>query len=250
MKLTFENVSAAYRKKTVLSGVSFEAAEGGITALIGRNGAGKSTLINCLTGEKRGYGGRILLDGRDARSFSPRELSHSLACLPQSIPAPHVTLGELVRFGRTPHIPLSGKLAADDEAAAARAIAAVGLSGREREYIDNLSGGERKKAFFAMTLAQETPLAVLDEPTAHLDAASRFEFMRLIRSLCGERTFLVVMHEIADVLCLADRIAVLAEGRIVFCGGAEECLAEGVPQRYFGVRVTGSRENGYAVTSV
>ena len=100
-----------------------------------------------------------------------------------------------------------------------------------------------------MVLAQETELVVLDEPTAHLDAASRFELMELLRLLCREygKTFLVVLHELPEALTLADRVAVLAEKRLVFAGTPESCLAEAIPERYFDIRITGSRETGYAV---
>lgn len=249
MKLIFENVTAAYRRKTVLEEVSFSV-PGSITALIGRNGAGKSTLIRCLTGEKQDYRGRILLDGQDLRTVDVRCRAAALACLPQTLPRPHVTVEELVGFGRTPYTPLTGKLSPEDREKVQWAINAVGLEKLCSAFVDTLSGGERKKAFFAMTLAQDTPLVILDEPTAHLDAVSRFEFLDLVedmRSRTG-KTFLVVMHDLPEVLRCADRIVAICEKRVVFDGGPEECLAENIPQSCFQIRVTGSKDRGYAVT--
>ncbi len=248
MKLVFENICAAYRKKPVLEDVSFTVESGSITVLIGRNGAGKSTLLRCLMGEKRDHGGRILLDGQDVRSLAMPQLAHMAACLPQDLPRPHVTVRELVSFGRTPYTPLTGKLTAGDREIVDRTLHAVGMEAYGNAFVDTLSGGECKKAFFAMTLAQDTPLVVLDEPTAHLDAASRFGFLELVDRMRRQtaKTFLLVMHELPEVLRCADRIAVLHGHRLVFTGSPEECLAAQIPQTCFGIRISGSREDGYA----
>lgn len=250
MKLRFDGVSASYRHRKVLEDISFTVPNGSITALIGRNGAGKSTLISCLTGEKRDYRGRILLEDREVRGMAPDERACKLACLPQVLPRPHVTVRELVSFGRAPYVPLTGKLSADDREKAALAIEAVDMRDLEDSFVDTLSGGERKKAFFAMTLAQDAPVVVLDEPTAHLDTISRFEFLDLLDKLRREtgKTFLTVMHELPEVLRYADHIVALSERKIVFEGTPEECLAEAVPQTRFGVRITGDKDQGYAVT--
>jgi len=249
VKLTFEQLSASYRKKSVLEDVSFSVKRGTVTAVIGRNGAGKSTLVSCLMGGKTDYEGRILLDGQDVRRMEPGERACRIACMPQVLPRPHVTVRELISFGRTPYVPISGSLSFADRAAVDRAICAVGLTGMERSFVDELSGGERKKAFFAMTLAQDTPLVVLDEPTAHLDVVSRFAFLALLKKLCREtgKTFLVVMHELPEVLRCADEIIVLHEKRVAFSGDASDCLAAKVPQTCFRVEISGDRERGYAL---
>lgn len=248
MKVTFEHVAAGYRKKPVLRDVSFTVPEGSVTALIGRNGAGKSTLLRCLTGEKTDYQGKILLDGKEVRSMELAERTHMLASLPQMLPRPHVTVWELVSFGRTPYIPLTGTLSDKDQAAVDRAISAVGIEAFRDSFVDTLSGGELKKAFFAMTLAQDTPVVVLDEPTAHLDAYNRFSFLELITRMGKQlgKTFLVVMHELPEILRYADRIAVLQDGQVAFEGTPEECLKTGVPESCFQLCITGSREHGYA----
>jgi len=90
---------------------------------------------------------------------------------------------------------------------------------------------------------------VLDEPTAHLDMVSRFEFLNLIEKLRTEtgKTFLAVMHELPEVLRYADRIIVLHDQQVAFAGSAEACLAANMPQSCFGIHVTGSRTDGYAV---
>lgn len=247
MKLEFCKLSAGYGATMVLSDVTF-AAEGGITVLLGRNGAGKSTLLKCLAGQTA-YAGEILLDGRQTGQLSHGERARLMASLPQELPAPRVTVEELVGFGRAPWLPFSGKLSPADAEAVKTALKAVGLENCGEQLVDTLSGGQRKKAFLAMVLAQETPLVVLDEPTAHLDAASRFELLGLLKQLHRDtgKTFLVVMHELPEALLLADRIAVLAEGTVAFYGTPEQCLQERIGETYFDIRITGSRETGYGV---
>ena len=250
MKLIFDSVCAAYRQKTVLEDVSFRVERGSVTALIGLNGAGKSTLVSCLTGEKGDYRGTITLDGQDTRQLSPSRRACMMACLPQDLLRPRVTVGELVAFGRAPYLPLTGKLSRQDEEAVAWALAATDTAALAETFVDELSGGQRKKVFLAMALAQDTELVVLDEPAAHLDMVSRFELLALIRKLREQtgKTFLLVMHELPEVLRFADRIVALHDGRVAFDGTAEAFLEEQIPQRCFGVRVAGNRERGYAVT--
>lgn len=248
MTLQFENITAAYRKKTVLSGVSFCVPEGSITVLAGKNGAGKSTLLRCLTGEKNDYTGTILLDGKDIRSTDRETRVRRIACLPQVLPAPHVTVRELVAFGRTPYMPLSGKLSQQDRAAVADAMEQAEVADLGDCFVDTLSGGQRKKAFLAMTLAQDTPIVVLDEPTAHLDLSSRFSLLALIHRLGKQtgKTFLIVLHELPEVLPYADRIIVLENSCKVFDGTPDDCLAGKIPDKHFGIRISGDKETGYA----
>lgn len=250
MNVRFENICVSYRKKAVLEDVSFSACQGSITALIGRNGAGKTTLLRCLTGEKGDYRGVITLDGKDVRDFDHRQRATAIACLPQELPKPRVTVRELVGFGRTPYTPLTGTFRPVDTAAVEKAMADTGIAHLADAMVDTLSGGERKKAFFAMVLAQDTPVVVLDEPTAHLDTVSRFEFLELVGRICHEtgKTFLLVMHDLTDVLRFAEQIVTLHDHQVVFTGTPEACLEEKIPQTCFGVSISGSRETGFAAT--
>ena len=249
MNLMFRNVSVSYRGKTVVGNASFSVEPGSITAIVGRNGTGKTTLLRCLTGEKNDYAGEILLNGDNIKKLSHAERSVKLSYLPQELPLPQVTVRELVSFGRTPYTPFSGALSQTDREKVEWAIKTVSLEALAGASLDTLSGGQRKKAFFAMTLAQDTPLVVLDEPTAHLDAESRFAFLELLERLCQEtgKTFLVVMHELPEVLQCARHIVALDNSSVCFCGTPEEFLTQGLPQRAFGVQIHGQKDRGYAV---
>lgn len=246
MRLEFQNICASYGKQPVLQQVSFTVPEGSITALTGRNGAGKTTLLSCLVGQKE-YTGQILLDGQPIKMLHRQERAWRIAYLPQQLPCPHVTVQELVSFGRTPYTPLSGKLTPKDKQQIQWAIGAAGLTDLQNQFVDRLSGGEQKKAFFAMTLAQDAPIVVLDEPVAHLDAASRFAFYELIDQMRKQtgKSFLIVAHELTELLRYADKILVVDDKTVAFDGTGEACLCTGVPERYFGIRITGDKENGY-----
>lgn len=249
MSVIFENVSVGYRRHDVLKNISFEAKSGEITAIAGRNGAGKSTLLGALTGAKRELSGRIIVDNHDLLSFSPNERARFVAPLGQSLPHPHVTVRELAEFGRTPHLPLGGRLSAEDRAAVERALELAGVSDLAERFADSLSGGEHRRAFFAMTLAQDAPVLVLDEPTTHLDAAARFELIELIERCRDDgRTVIVVLHELPEMLSCANKIVLLDGGSVAFCGHSEQFLAENIDRKYFDVVVRGDREHGYSVT--
>lgn len=249
MSLVFNNVRAGYHRKTVLDKISFSVETGSITAIVGRNGMGKTTLLRCLTGDKSDYTGEILLNGQTIRKLSYAERSVKLSYLPQELPMPQVTVRELVSFGRTPYTPFSGVLSRFDRQKVDWAIRTVGLEDFSGSLVDTLSGGQRKKAFFAMTLAQDTPLVVLDEPTAHLDAESRFAFLDLLERLRQEtgKTFLVVMHELPEVLQYAQCLVAVDRGAVCFCGTPRAFLEQAIPQRVFGVEIHGDKARGYGV---
>lgn len=249
MSVIFENVSVGYRRREVLKNISFEAKSGEITAIAGRNGAGKSTLLGALTGAKRELSGRIVVDERELSALTPRQRAQAVASLGQSLPHPHVTVRELAAFGRTPHLPLGGRLSAADRAAIDRALDLAGVSALAERFVDTLSGGEHRRAFFAMTLAQDAPVLVLDEPTTHLDAAARFEMLELIERCRDDgRTVITVLHELPEMLSCADKIVLLDGGSVVFDGDPERFLNDSIDRRYFGVTVRGDSERGYSVT--
>ncbi len=228
----------------ILKPCSFSAKKGDLTVIIGRNGAGKSTLLSCITDLK--HSGDIFMEGKSISSLSPKERAKLCAVMPQKLPCPKVTVRELVSFGRTPYVPLSGKLRCEDKDKVDWAIETAGLESLCGRDVNLLSGGERRKAFFAMTLAQDTPNIALDEPTAHLDMRSRFDFMSLLEKMKPCKTLVVVLHELTEVMRSADKIIALEKGEMVFEGCAEECLKKRISEKYFGIELTGDRQSGFA----
>ena len=234
--LEIKNLSATIGGRNILRDVSLHLPAGSLTALVGKNGCGKSTLLSCIAG-LRTHTGAVLLRGEELRSMAPRERAKKLSLLPQHLSAPHMTVEELVRLGRNPYVDLGCHFGEKDRAAVTRAMESAEVTELSGRFVDELSGGERQRAYLAMTLAQETELLILDEPTTHMDLSGGDAFLHQLQKLKGEgRTLLVVMHDLAQAARYADRIAVMAEGELVFAGEAEACLASGALERALGVR--------------
>ena len=234
--LEIKNLSVSVRQKNILQSLSLSLDEGKLTVLIGKNGCGKSTLISCIGG-MRPYTGEIHLDGAPISSLTPRERARRIAILPQLLKTPHMSVERLVSLGRTPHLALTERISKADTAAIEGALASVGIADLRDRFTDELSGGERQKAYLAMTLAQEASILILDEPTTYMDVAVSHGFMEQLSRLKDQqkKTVLAVMHDLNCALRYADRVAVMDEGCIVFHGTTDACLATDVIERTFGV---------------
>lgn len=243
--LVFHEVSARYGTKPVLENVTFSLRPHRMTVLLGRNGSGKSTLLRCANQELR-YTGQITEGEKNLALINPRERARTVAILPQVVPAPHVTAWEQAAFGRNPYLDLTGRLSEKDRQMVTQALTdadALNLSGR---FVDTLSGGERQRVNLAMILAQNTPVVLLDEPTAHMDQSYEAAFLRQLTRLKQQRkkTFLVILHDLTLAAEFADDLVVLDGGKIQFSGTKEECLKEEILERVFSVRRYTVRENG------
>ena len=235
--LEIKNLSVGFGSRMVLRDVSFALRPRRLTVLVGRNGAGKSTLFGCVN-QQLPYGGTITQGERNLAAIPPRDRAKSIAILPQSMPVPHITGRELVALGRNPWVDFTGRLREADKQAvedALRDTDTLELAGR---YADTLSGGEKQRMLLAMILAQNTPVALLDEPTAHLDLSYQTAFLELLRKLIRERdkTFLLIAHDLNLAAEYADDLIVLDGGRVVFSGTKEDCLEREILEKTFGLK--------------
>lgn len=221
---------------TVLADLDLELHAGRMTALLGRNGAGKSTLLRALTLSTRPIAGEITINGRPASDIGRRELSRLIALVATTRQVMgQLTVAELVALGRQPHTGLLGRLSADDKRIVAEAMEATGISHKANTDAMLLSDGERQKVMIARALAQQTPIIILDEPTAFLDVASRIETMRLLHSLARDHNKAVLLssHDISQSLLLADDLwLITADGEMV-TGTTEHLQAGGQMERLF-----------------
>ena len=237
MMLEFKNISVRFGKKQVLQNVGFMLRPHRLTVLVGRNGSGKSTLMNCVN-QQIPYTGEILEGEKNLALLGTRERAKTVAILPQTMPEPHITAGEMVAFGRNPYLDFTGRLTEKDRQTVASALADVNGAELAERYVDTLSGGELQRVRLAMILAQNTPIALLDEPTAHMDQCHEGDFLELLTDLKKrkKKTFLVILHDLTLAAEYADDIVVLEEGKVVFSGTKEECLAREVLEKTFGVK--------------
>ncbi|KPL91559.1 heme ABC transporter ATP-binding protein [Levilinea saccharolytica] len=236
--LTVEGLSVSYGEKTVLQQVGFHLAAGQVLAVIGPNGAGKSTLIRALSGVLPVRGGAVRLDGRDLRQYSEVERARRIAVVPQAVNLPAAfTVWETVLLGRTPHLNWLGQLTAKDEDIARWALERTDTQALAGRPVNQLSGGEQQRVLLARALAQSAPVMLLDEPTAHLDLQYQLSLLELVRELAHQEKLavLVALHDLNLVSRYADKVALLAEGKLCALGRPGEVLQADVLTRAYRV---------------
>lgn len=208
--------------RAVLHGVSTTFAPGW-TAIVGPNGAGKSTLLRALAGLHGAVRGQIRLDGRSLDGWRPAERARRIAWLDQQGEAGgELTARDIVALGRLPHLGLFGAPSTVDADAVRRAMALTECDGWADRRLHELSGGERQRVLLARALAVEAPVLLLDEPTTHLDPPHQVALVRLLQKLGAEgHTVVSVLHDLPLAL-LADRLVVMAEGRVRAAGARDD----------------------------
>ncbi len=234
--IQLKNLSAGYRDAEILHHVDLQIPDGKVTVLVGPNGSGKSTLLKTLIGLLRPSGGEILLNGVDTSVMSSRELAQQLAYLSQSRQVPDITALKLVLHGRFPYLSYPRRYRAEDLVLARSAMEKMGIAHLAEEPLSSLSGGTRQKVYIAMALCQNTDHILLDEPTTYLDVSHQLQLMEQARSLAEQgKAVLLVLHDLAMALQVADQLAVLDEGRLIACDSPEEIYRSGCLQRVFGI---------------
>ncbi|MCL2195082.1 MAG: ATP-binding cassette domain-containing protein [Oscillospiraceae bacterium] len=221
-----QNITQSYsRGKEILKDVSLTVREHEITALIGANGAGKSTLLSVMTNLVPAQSGQVLLHGQDIRKMKSSELAKQIAFLKQSQQlAIRITVNDLVEFGRFPHC--GGRLGDEDKRKVAEALDYLNMGDMAGKYLDEISGGQRQRAFIAMILAQDTPYIFLDEPLNNLDIRYSVEMMKNVQRLVSElgKTVIVVLHDINFASAYADHIVAMQDGIIAKEGPPREVV--------------------------
>ena len=186
-----------------------EAHDGMLTCLIGANGAGKSTLLRTIAGFQLPLEGTVVLGGDDVRALSPRQRAERMAVVLTDRPdVMCTTVWEMVATGRAPFTGFWGRLSGKDRSIVTRSLRLVGIEWMADRTVASLSDGERQKVMIAKALAQQTPVILLDEPTAFLDYPSRVEVMQLLLNIAHEehKTVLLSTHDLDLALQTADRI--------------------------------------------
>ncbi len=237
---TTHDLAVGYRNGknavTLLRGLNLTLESGKLVALLGQNGAGKSTLLRALTCDEKPLSGTIQVDGRNLAEMSQKERSRLIGLVSTDrIQAGALTVRELVALGRQPHTGFLGRLDDEDHEIVRQSMEDAGIIGKAEDYVASLSDGERQKAMIARALAQQTPIIILDEPTAFLDVASRIETMRLLQTLAHDRGKAVLLssHDISQSLMLADELWLITTDRQVITGTTTDLLASGAMDRLF-----------------
>ena len=235
MLLNIDIKRVALSKKEILRDISFSPRENSFTAVIGKNGSGKSTLVSAIAGLIP-YEGSISLDGTEIGKIKRRDLSRLVSFIPQNTPRPHIKVRDLASYGRAPYRMSGHSRGADDEATVNEALARAELSEISECFLDRISGGEERRAYFAMMLAQNTDIALLDEATAFMDADFERRFVIMQKELSKGKTVISVMHNLSLAAAYADNILLLDAGRAIFYGTPSELLRGELIEETFSVK--------------
>jgi thiamine transport system ATP-binding protein len=234
-----DKAAFAYDETRFLFDAEFPAAA--ITAVMGASGSGKSTLLNLVAGFERPEAGRVLIGGTDVTARPPSMRPVSMVFQENNLFS-HLSVEDNVGLGRSPSL----RLAADDRAAIAGALARTGLAGKEKRLPRELSGGERQRVALARVLVRERPVLLLDEPFASLGPALREDMLALVAGMQAERrmTVLFVTHQPDDARRIADHVVFIEGGKVAADGAAAGFFSGEGPEvfrHYAGTNVGTSR---------
>ncbi|WP_353717313.1 ABC transporter ATP-binding protein [Dyadobacter sp. 676] len=233
---------SAGNERTVASDLNVTLRSGSLVCLLGSNGAGKSTLMRTLSGLQPALEGQIVIDGRRLGTLKPAELAQKLSLvLTDRIDAGNLSTREVVALGRTPYTGWLGTLGREDHFKIAQSIEQAGITPLLDRRMSQLSDGERQKVMLARALAQDTPLILLDEPTAHLDLPNRVEMMRLLHKLARNtrKAILLSTHELDLALQTADELWLMRPNGLLTTGLPEDLVLNGAFEATFS-------QNGFA----
>ncbi len=208
--------------------LNFSASSGGLVAIVGPNGVGKSTLLRTLVRQQEALGGYAEIDGTRWDRFSRREFARICSFVPTGrLPVSRFTVFEAVAMARYPYTGWGGKLKSADLQAIEEALQGVHLTDMRDRLLGELSDGERQRTLIARALAQDTPLILLDEPTAFLDVPNRYEVLQMMRDLSAEKEklFIFSSHDLEFILEIADKIWLLYPDNALE-GAPEELLRQ------------------------
>jgi iron complex transport system ATP-binding protein len=232
------SVGYDYKKRffVVQENLNLTLQEGEMVCLIGPNGSGKSTLMRTLSGLQGALNGKILIDEHDLTVLSHKKRAEKIAVvLTDKIEIENATVWDIVAFGQHPYNHWIGGLSSFGKEKIKESIRLVNLEHKKDKLLNELSDGEKQRVMIAKALAQDTPIIILDEPTAHLDMPSRVEIMLLLHKLAHEtnKTILLSTHELDLALQAADRIWLLHEKRGLIDGVPEDLVLNGIFNQIF-----------------
>jgi iron complex transport system ATP-binding protein len=236
--LSVRDVGVELGGEQILEQVSAFVDDGRLVGVVGPNGAGKSTLLRAINGVVDPDAGTVLVDGDDVHDLDSKAASRRLATVPQDT---HVsfdfTVEQTVEMGRHAHVPRFGS--DDDPEAVERAMERAEVAEFADRDVTSLSGGETQRVLLARALAQETPVLLLDEPTASLDVNHQIRTLELVRGLAddADRAVVAAIHDLDLAARYCDDLVLVADGRVVDSGAPRDVLTPAAIRDAFDARV-------------
>jgi iron complex transport system ATP-binding protein len=223
-----------------LNDISFSLNAGQLCAVFGPNASGKSTLIKCLAGIYRARCGNISFGGVNLANSKPAAVSKILSYVPQVHEASFTySVMEMVLMGRNPYVNRFSTPSKDDFNKSLNALEKLNLHQLRNSLFAEISGGQQKMVLIARALAQETPVMLLDEPTAHLDFKNKLLVLKNIKKLVQDRQLIALMslHDPNEVSLIADQVIIMNDGKAVLQGEPEKTLTPETIKEIYGVDV-------------
>ena len=237
--ISISDLSIGYRRgknaKVIKDSLNLSAIPGELVALIGSNGIGKSTLLRSLCGFQEVLKGNICFNNQSLKQYKQRELAKLMSFVStEVVRVQNLRVHDLLALGRSPYTNFLGTLAADDLQSIDRAVELVGLRGYENRMLDELSDGERQRAMIARSLVQETPVIILDEPTAFLDIRNKYEIIHLLHNFARNenKTIVFSTHDLNIATSEVDKIWLMLEGEVLE-GAPEDLILQGHYNKVF-----------------
>ncbi len=250
-RIKLSNLSVGYyqgsRQKKVLSNLNLSIFAGEIIALLGLNGSGKSTLLRGITRLQAPLSGEITLNNLDLNKWSKNDLAKQLSYVSTEIISNNnLHVFDLVALGRYPHTSWTGHLSDNDRKIIYNSIRSVGIEGFTYTRINELSDGEKQRAMIARALAQDTPVIILDEPTAFLDIPHRYEIFRLLAelSLKMKKSIVISTHDLNIAIQEADKLWLVSNGNITEGSPEDLVINNSISQVFGSESVIFNHENG------
>ena len=208
VSISTNNLTIGYDHHVVQRDLKFELHPGEMVCMLGPNGCGKSTLLRTLAGLQPALSGTFTTSTLNSQLST---LPHIALVLTERLSLDNTTVHDVVAMGRYPYTSFLGGLSTTDEQIIEQSLADVGLSNSAQTFFNDHSDGEKQRTLIAKALAQETPIILLDEPTAHLDLPNRIRVLQLLRRVAREqnKTILISTHELDLAIKLSDRIMLM-----------------------------------------
>lgn len=233
--IQLKDLTLGYGRRILLDNVSARIPEGQLVALLGRNGTGKSTLLRAMMGLEKPQSGEIILQEKNVASLKPERLARNISFVTtDKVRIANLRCEDVVALGRAPYTNWLGQLQGEDLKRVDNAMRLVGMSGYADKTMDKMSDGECQRIMIARALAQDTPVILLDEPTAFLDLPNRYELCLLLKRLAQEENKCIVFstHDLDIALSICDFI-MLIDNPHLYALSASEMVASGHIERLF-----------------
>lgn len=243
--LELRNLYGGYGGKDILEDISISFAEGSVTSVIGANGCGKSTLLQMCCGLLKPSRGQVLIDGKDISKMKHTELAQKISYMEQVHNSGSITVRALASHGRFPYLGYPRRFTSQDKKIVDEALEAAGVSDIADRKVSELSGGQRQRTYIAMTLAQDTDIVLLDEPSTYLDISSQFELMDIVSAMKNRgKTVITVLHDLNMALSNSDMTAVMKNGRLLGVMPPKEAAERGFIRQALGVEAVLDEKTG------